>query len=232
MTILTASQSAIARLVGRRPAAVVSSTDEICVEITALAQEAATDIMKGHDWQALTRRHTTTAGDGEGYPLPADYDRMVLAMGLSSPSWPDWWFQPVSSLDEWELLKIRGFNLSPGWWMILGGRLHTLPALNLGEQANFYYISNRIFMSANGNPRATVTQDDDRFALDERLLTLALIWRWKQMKQMDYAEDMRSYEIALSQSQARDKGSQAIRHNGRVKFPGAVPAWPWELGHV
>src|SRR5690606_10974461 len=139
MTILTAAQSAIARLVGRRPAAVVSSQDEMDVEITALAQEAAVDIMKAHDWQTLTKRYTVTANGDDGYSLPSDYDRMVLAMGLSSPTWPDRWFQPVTSLNEWEALRQRSVTLTPGWWMILGGRLQLQPSLGMGQEATFYY---------------------------------------------------------------------------------------------
>lgn len=231
MSILTASQSAIARLVGRRPAAVVSSQEEMEVEITALAQEAAIDIAKANEWQALTQLATITGTGDESYALPADYSRMVQAMGVSSPSWPDWWFTQATSLDQWQEIKTRNFNLEPGWWMILGGQFQTLPVLSDGNVANFYYITKDVFTDANGNPKAEITRDDDQFRLDERLLTLALIWRWKQMKQMDYAEDMRSYEIALSQEMANDKGSRVIRNNSVPhKFKGAVPAWPWSLG--
>lgn len=230
MSILTAAQSAIARLEGRRPAAVVSSLDEMDVEITALAQEAAVDIMKAHDWQALTTLNTITGtGDAE-YPLPPDYDRMVQAMGVSSPSWPDQWFSAASSLNDWSSITSRDFSMTPGWWIILGGQFRTHPALEAGSEARFYYISRNIFISDGGTPKSVIERDDDSFRLNERLLTLALIWRWKAMKAMDYTEDMRNYEIALSQEMARDKGSHVIRNNGRARFHGAVPAWPWELG--
>ena len=230
MTILTAAQSAMARLVGRRPAAVVSSTNEMEVEITSVAYEAAVDIAKSHDWQELTTLHTVTGTGDESYPMPADYDRMVQGMGVSSPSWPDWWYSQARSLDEWETIKVRDFSLEPGWWMLLGGRFHVLPALSVGNTARFYYISNDLFLAENGTPKSTITQDSDSFRLNERLLTLAIIWRWKQMKGFDYAEDMRSYEIALDQEQARDKGSRIRRENGSSRFHGAVPAWPWSLG--
>jgi len=230
MTILTAASSAMARLVGRRPAAVVSSTNEMEVELTSLAMEAAVDIAKSNDWQELTTLYTIVGTGAESYAMPADYDRMVQAMGVSSPSWPDWWFSQVSSLDEWQMIKTRGFNLEPGWWMLLGGMFQTLPMLTSGDTANFYYISNKIFLADNGTSKSEITQDSDKFRLDERLLTLALIWRWKALKGLDYAEDMRNYDIALDQAQARDKGSRVMRRNGSTSFRGTVPAWPWELG--
>lgn len=230
MSILTASQSAIARLVGRRPAAVVSSQEEICVEMVALAQEAATDIAKAQDWQALIRRHGI-AGSGAGaYPLPADYDRMVMATGVTSPEWPNMAFRHIASLDEWERITSIGFNLTPGGWMILDGQFQFRPPLGEGREASFFYVSSNIFRSANGAPKANITRDDDQFRLDERLLTLSLLWRWKQLKQLDYAEELRLYEDALSQEMARDKGARAIRRRA-----GGVPAnvsygWPWPLG--
>lgn len=230
MTILTAAQGAMARLVGRRPAAVVSSTNEMEVEITSLAQEAAVEIAKSHDWQALTEQHTVNGTGDDSYPIPPDYDRMNMAVGVSSPSWPNWWFSHARSLDEWEQIKIRGINLEPGWWIILGGRFQTLPVIPAGGEARFFYLTKNIFTSDNQTPKDAITADTDSFRLDERLLTLAIIWRWLSLKRMDYSEELRTYEYALSQEQARDGGSRVMRSNGSVRFPGAVNSWPWELG--
>lgn len=233
MSILSASQAAMARLVGRRPAAVVSSSNEMEVEITALALEAAIDIAKAHDWQALTKLCTLTGVEGQtSFPLPADYDRMTLAGAVSSSSWPDWRFQGAQSLDDWLDITTRDATLSPGWWIILNNEFQIFPAVAVGETARFYYISNAIFRALNGAAQTDIVRDDDSFILNERLLTLALIWRWKQMKSMDYQEDMRLYEDAFSQEMARDKGSRVIRDNGMGHFPGAVKAWPWSLGGV
>lgn len=230
MTVLSAAQSAIARLLGRRPAAVVSSNEEINVEITALAQEAAVDIAKAHPWQALTRLATIIGTGSEDYPLPTDYDRMVQGMSVSSPSWPEWFFRDAGGLDQWTVIKSRGFDLTPGWWIILGNRFHVYPILNAGNDANFYYITKDIFTATNGAPKPEITADTDTFVLNERLLTLSLIWRWKAMKQMSYGEDLRLYEDALSQEMARDKGSKVIRDNASLNRGNFHIGWPWELG--
>lgn len=230
MTILTAAQNAMARLVGRRPAAIVSSTNEMEVEITSLAQEAAVEIAKSHEWQVLTARNTISGTGAESYPLPDDFDRMHMTAGVSSPSWPNWWFSHARSLDEWEQITIRGINLEPGWWIILGDRFQTLPVIPAGGEARFFYISKNIFAASNGAPKDAITADTDSFRLDERLLTLSIIWRWLALKRMDYSEELRTYEFALSQEQARDGGSRVMRANGTTRFPGAVPSWPWELG--
>jgi hypothetical protein len=232
MTILEASQSAIARLIGRRPAAVVSSQDEMEVEITALAQEAATDIAKAQDWQALTEFYPIAAdGVSTAYDFPADYDRMVQATDMYDPNNWCWGYTHVVLYGDWIRLQNSHVGLlTPGAWTIRKNQFHFLPAPASGASALFPYISNNIFTSQSGSPKATITRDDDSFVLDERLLTLALIWRWKQMKQMDYAEDMRLYEDALSQEMTRDKGARVIRRNSRRVPSNVHVGWPWILG--
>ena len=66
--------------------------------------------------------------------------------------------------------------------------------------------------------------------LPERLLTLGLIWRWRAQKRQEYAEDLRNYEIALSEEIGRDKGSQIIAV-GAARWPGRVgTSYPGPLG--
>lgn len=64
---------------------------------------------------------------------------------------------------------------------------------------------------ADGTLTGAFTADDNEFLLDDRLLTLGLIWRWKAQKGLDYSEDLQTYEIALAQAQVRDRGNFALR---------------------
>lgn len=230
MTILSSSQAAIAQLVGRRPAAVVSSNDEICVEITAIAQEAATDIAKAHDWQNLTQFHTITSDGSSAYPFPTDYDRMVQATDLYDPQNWCWGYWHVTDVGQWLQMTNRADGLlTPGAWTIRGNKFHFLPAPAAGQSAIFPYISNAIFRDRDGAPKAEITRDDDVFVLDERLLTLAIIWRWLALKRMDYQQEIEDYNIAFSQESTRDKGSRVIRSKPRLSGD-FRPAWPYPLG--
>lgn len=232
MSILTASQDAIAKLVGRRPPAVVSSTEEICVEVTAVAQEAAEDIAKAHDWQNLTEFHTVTAnGTDSAYPFPQNYDRMVQATDLYDPNNWAWGYQHVTDYGVWLQMLNSGFGLlSPGSWTIRKNQFHFLPMPAAGQQAVFPYITDAIFASANGSPKARITQDSDVFLLDERLLTLAIIWRWLSLKRMDYQQEIEDYNIALSQAMTRDKGARVIRSRRPASRLNTRVAYPWPLG--
>src|SRR5690606_7092858 len=197
MTILAASQAAIAKLVGRRPPAVVSSTDEICVEITALAQEAAVEIAKAHAWQDLTGFYEITQdGRASSYPFPSDYDRMVQASEIFDPNNWCWGYHHVPDPTDWLLCEIGNFAyLPPGIWTIRKNEFHFMPAPAAGQKAIFPYVRNTIFTSQNGNLKRTITSDGDSFVLDERLLTLSLLWKYKAMKGLDYQQEVDDYNI-------------------------------------
>lgn len=231
MTILSACQDAIARLVARRPSSVFASDDEICVEIASLSNEAATDIMKAHDWQALTKLKIIT-GDGAtgAWPLPDDYDRMVNGQDVHSGTWTYMRYMNAGTLDRWQDLNALLPAIPPGYWIILLDKINFLPVIGSSDDARFYYVSNQYAVGADGIPKFAFNRDDDNFVLDDRLLTLALIWRWKSMKGMDYQEDIRNSDIALSQAMARDHGSRVIRSGSRMRGMNTRLGWPWELG--
>lgn len=221
------------RLVGRKPQTVFSSTQQMEMEIADLATDVAVDIMKSHDWRDLTVVETFTPdGVTTAFPKPADFDRIVLAQDMEDGNNWLWGYTPAASLSDWIRITSSGFSaITPGWWIILGGQFQFSPAPASGSPAVFPYISNNIGRAAaGGTPIAAFTDDGDTFVLEDRLLTLGLIWRWKAQKGLEYAEDMANYEKAFSQNAARDKGSQAIRKGRPVRIPGTNPAWPWLLG--
>jgi hypothetical protein len=215
--IFPAIRSAILRCTGVSVSQVFASTDQVAVEFADLANEVATDIMKSHDWRALTKV-AQVVGDGSlAYPLPADYDRMVLASSIENAQSWFWGYEPFYSVNDWLLYKSGLVGIqSPGGWIIIGGELQFYPAPN--GVAEYPYISNQYARDASGNPAGAFASDADSFVLDNRLLTLGLIWRWNEQKGQEYSEALATYEAALAQAQARDKGSRPIRSGGHVSF--------------
>lgn len=233
MTVFTACQSAILRLVGRKPQTVFSSTQQMEMEIAELATDVATDIMKSHDWRALTKFQTLTGDDvTSAFDLPDDYDRMALAQRVTDANNWLWGYAAVNSLDEWMIITSSGFAaITPGWWIILDGQMQFAPTPSSGHPARFAYISKNFGRAATGQtPISAFTTDADSFVLDERMLTLGIIWRWRAQKGLEYAEDLANYEKAFSENAARDTGSQPIRTRWPARMPGARYAWPWPLG--
>lgn len=231
MTILAAAQGAIARLVGERPAAVVSSTDQICVEMTALALDAAREIASGYDWQELIRFHSITAdGETTSYPLPSDYDRMVQAAEVLDPDNWCWGYQHVPNPVDWLHYQLGEVTLiQPGIWSIRESEFQFYPAPPAQAQAVFPYITKNIFRDQGGTPKDTISADTDEFRLSEQLLTLALIWKYKSLKGLDYSQEIDDYNLALSQRLAKDRGGRTIRSRRPGRGYDARYALPWSL---
>jgi hypothetical protein len=222
MTVLSAASGA-SRLLGKGAiSALLTSTDPFHVELVALCDEVATDIAKRHDWNKLLTLKTQ-AGDGSDttFDLPSDYDRMPVkaAVFQTSTTRP---MMPVTDLDVWLANTLEAGTAPYGEWIIISGQINIRPALGASDSAKFYYVSNSVVDPASGsNHSVPFTLDTDVFVLPERLLQLGLIWRWRYMKGLDYAEDMNTFELALAQEIARDKGSRMFAI-GRARIPDDV----------
>src|SRR5690606_28988565 len=131
----------------------------------------------------------------------------------------------------WLRLRSLGYEwITPGAWIILENQFNFLPAPADQQEAEYPYITKNIVVEDDGTTtKENFETDTDSFRLSERLLTLGTLWRWKEQKGLSYAEDLQTYEIALSQQQARDGGSRVIRSGRRINGDFRT-AWPWELG--
>jgi hypothetical protein len=231
MTVLTAAVTAARMLSKEAPRSLYATTLPFDKEMAVLANEAAVAMARRYDWRKLTILKTFT-GDGttEAFDLPADYDRMPVKAELYS-SRLFGALTPVRDLDVWLENKIRGFKLIYGQWTMLGGQLQIMPAPAAAETISFYYLSNLLVTASGGATKALFDQDTDTFRLPERLLTLDLVWRWRRQKGLDYAEDMRNFEIAFAEESGREKGSRMLavgrprsRYGAATPYPGVINA--------
>jgi hypothetical protein len=210
-------------------------------EMLSLANEMARRIAYDtRDWQTL-RATATITGDGtaDNFPLPENFKRLMLTSNVwrgTSMTEP---MTFISDLDEWVRYS-RGNSWSSGIgggsWMFSGGSLYVRPVLALDETATFHYIDKNCVALASGGFGDRFIADGDRFRLDERLLTLGMIWQWKAQKGSPYAEDMGTYGDALAIAMGHDQpgpiliGRRPLSANSRVAipsqtiyFPGATP---------
>lgn len=223
MTVLAAIRSAVLRATGVQLAQVFASTEQIAVEMADLSNDVAADIAESHDWRALTKVATVVNNGGFNFALPSDYNRMTMDASVDDVTAWFWGYAPFQSVSDWLQFQAGAWPiLAPGGWIIIGGELQFYPAPI--SDAQYPYVSNEWAVSSGGTAKAAFTADDDTFILDERLLTLGLIWRWMDQKGLQYSEALASYEMALSQAQARDRGARIIRTQTR-RFTGARLAY-------
>jgi len=228
MTVLQACASAAMRLVSQRPSTIFYSTDTFEMELQDLVNEVAADIAKSADWQALIRIATLT-GDGvtTAFDLPSDYARMLIKSDFIDSNNFAWGYSRIHDINEFLALQSAAL---PGNWILYGNQLHFTPVPASGSSTQFPYIDENYATDTNGTPKAAFTVDNDIFRLNERLLTLGLVWRWRQNKKLSYGEDEAAFSKAFAELSGRDRGSR-IFATGPSRFPGNVSmAYPWQLG--
>jgi hypothetical protein len=224
MSVLAAIQSASVRLNQARPQAAFPNSSQYAGEMSELANEAAIAIAKAVDWRKLHKLYVFSGTGQAQFPFPADYDRMPLKASMFSTRSRMPLVQ-ARDLDHWLQLQILPVVGYPGRWIITGGHIELMPALMQAEEIKFYYITKNIVVG----DKARFTADNDEFMLSERLLTLGIVWRWRALKGLDYSEDMKNYDIALSEEAGRDKGSRVIAI-GDPRIPSGVDlAYPGTL---
>lgn len=225
MTIATALAPAARRLLKRDVTAFMASTDQTIKGLVDLAQESAVAIARATDWQALRKIHTIT-GDGSTilHDMPEDYSRMlkkshpVLTSSLGNR------LTRVDD-DEWLQQQIQPTGNPPSW-ILTGGKFGISPFLAVDEEVKFFYVSNRI-TSAN---KTQFESDDDQFKLPERLITLAVIYRWREARGLASTGDLENFNTAFIEESGDDRAPGIIM-TGPARMPGNVRnAYPYPLG--
>lgn len=226
MTVLSACQEAAIELNQTEPTTLFSTTDKFAKELRVQANKSAVAIAKAYDWQSLTKLATITGDDSTtSFTLPADYDRMVLKTELTGNS-TNLNLVKTRDLDQWAYFQNHMSSGVPGRWIVLGGALQVNPAPTTGVNYSYYYITRNVVSGS----KVAFTADTDTFVLPERLLTLSVIWRWRAQKRMEYSEDLKNFEIALSEEVTADKGTRILTV-GRQRGPYDLRnAYPGPLG--
>lgn len=217
----------------RVPDAVFGSTRREHVELAALAIEMAERIARDtHDWKKLIAP-AVLDGDGvsEAFDLPADYARMLKKGSVYLSTMPHSPLMGYPDPDDWLAFELQGFNgFVTGGWTIAGERIAVKPTAPEGSTVRFNYLSSLYAIDPEGYEKAFFTTDDDAFRLDNRVLKLGMIWQWRANKGFPYAEDMATYEEALSIQIGNDKGSNVLTVGGRRSARNISIAYPGALG--
>lgn len=231
MTILSTIQQACSVLGLPIPTGVLSSTQREHIELRDLANEMAQRIaFDGHDWTLFKSLATLTGNGVDGsFPFPSDYKRMLKKARLWPSSSPYSTLTHYPDTDTWLGMQVQNFRPTIGGWTIIGDRIFIDPPLQTLSTVKFYYLTDRIVTASNGTTKTNFTSDTDTFRLNERVLRLGIIWQWRANKGLPYAEDLSTYEDALSMLQGSDKGSNILTigqqrwpSNFEYAFPGVI----------
>jgi hypothetical protein len=109
------------------------------------------------------------------------------------------------------------------------------PAPPPGDQIYFEWVSKYWCTSATGTvqSQSAYAVDTDYAILDERLITLDTLWRYKQAKSLAYSEDFDKAEAAIADAMTRNASKPRLNLGGAMTdiYPAVlVPAGNWGIG--
>lgn len=216
------------------------STDPNIVQLTSIANRSAI-ILRDLHLQFLTKQATIALANGsstdnaqiKSYALPEDFYALVpdttYQFGRIDPA------QLPTTASTWAYLRSRtgpqGLRIR---CRILNNRLYVFSP-EVSQHLDFeYYSKFPIQGSPNGNPAGRAVSkeqfgfDNDQWLLDDALIELDIIWRYKKAKGVeDWPQDQAIFESYKNELRGRDSGARTISWNEVWPYPNEPYANLW-----
>lgn len=211
MSLLTIVQDAAVLCGIERPTEALASTELAEQQLVAFAQIEGNELARDHDWREL-RVDLTITGDGATTVWPYESDWKRLAPG--SVLWREDdtrlpLIGPIADA-EWSSIRISVAGIWRRVWQLQGSGILIYPALDTGDVIKGLYYSKNWIDPVSGANIARWAADTDVSLIDEDLITLGVIWRWKKSKGFDYAEEFRTYQIAKDKITSANVGERIL----------------------
>lgn len=216
------------------PSVVMTSTDAMVLEWLAIANTSGRALVIAYPWQELTSEctFTSTAAYNQGtiqntIVTAGDFDRMIdntlwNRSGIMKATGP---------INEAEWQQDMAFTAAAPYpkYKINKAQLFIGPSIpTAGDTWAFSYISQNFCQSAAGVGQSSWQADADTGILSENLMKLDIIWRWKQSKSLEYADDLASFEDEFANVTGQTTGGRSLYLGGaNVIFPINVPEGNW-----
>lgn len=225
---------AAARLIGiPAPSTVIGNTDPQAAELLACAQDEGFDLMRRGLWQALmtVKTFTAVAQTVQTSAVPSDYDRFVQETFWNRTRKRPL-YGPVTA-QEWENLVAWTSSPVVDTFRFVGDNIWIIPNPTAGDTMAYEYISENWCESSGGTGQAEWAADTDVGVLDERIMTLGVVWRFKQKKGLPFMADYDKWDARARQALVQDMPQRTINYGDGVstgRRPGiSVPEGSWQV---
>lgn len=205
-----------------KPALAASSTDTNVQQIVASANEAGQETAARFGWQELTKEATFATLATESQGVLQTLTGADFAFVLNETMWNRTQRRPVFGPKvpaAWQQLKAQ-FTTGP-WsqYRIRGNQVLFIPIPPAGNAIFFEWVS-KYWAAATGAPtvgtQTGFVLDTDVSLLDERLIALDTVWRYKQAKRFAYDEDFDKAETAIADAMSRNASKPTLNLAGAV----------------
>lgn len=216
LTCLQIIQTACKRLGLNPPSSAVQSTDNAVLQLVALLEEEGQEASTRYPWQALQKEATFTTvaamNQGAMSTLAPGWDYIV-----NDTIWNRSLRRPVygpRTEQEWQEAVAMQLNGPFNMFRVQNDTLKFYPNPTAGQTCAFEYVTSNWINVSGGGTSPIWTSDLDTPAIDDQLITLGLIWRWRQAKGLDFTADFQKYEKRFTDAASRDGSKPSLSLDG------------------
>lgn len=219
-TCLQIIQTVCKRIGIPTPTTAVGSTDNQIIQLVSISEEEGQEQATRHDWQSLQNEATFTTVASQ---IQTSVSSIATGFDyiINDTIWNRTLRRPVygpKSQQDWQQVKAMQINGPFNSFRIIGDVINFYPAPAAGQSCYFEYQSRNWVDTSVGATSPTWTNDLDTPAIDDQLMVLGTIWRWKAVKGLDYAEDYAKYERRMADAMGRDAGKQTLSMSGGAVY--------------
>lgn len=220
MSLLTIVQNAAIKIGVSKPDTVINNTGLEVMELFSHAKEEGKELMRRYDWQVLRKEKTeTTVATEEQTALPSDFDRFV-----NETFWNRTRRHPLYgplTPQEWQYNKSWVSSPVTDSFTVRGGKILINPVPTAGETLAYEYISKNYCQTSGGTAQAEWAADTDTGILDESIMELGIIVRFKLSKGLDATSDIAKYDTQVMLAMGRDGPKRTL--NMASSYPNVGP---------
>lgn len=229
-------QSVYTKVLASKPTVATGSSDPKVLQCLEFLNEAGQELAARYTWQVLTNETVFTTVATESQGTLAALTAPGFSYILNNVMWNRSQRRPVfgpRSDAEWQNLKA---TFIAGPWVqfrIRQNQLLFLPAPPAGQMVAFEWMSS--YWASNGSGtifNSSFQSDSDVSLLDERVLGLDTLWRFRRANKLAYDEDYNKAQAAIEDLVSRDGTKPTLNLNGiatDVPFGTVIPAGNWGL---
>lgn len=174
----------------------VVSTDGALNSVTLTAPVAVTGV-----------QNVTFSQDA--YVLPSDFKFLVNRTAWDNTS--RWEIVGPSSAQEWRYLRSGLTQPTVNRrFRFIDNLFYIDPPPTDTATLSFEYVSKNWCQSASGVPQSEWAADSDIPLIDEDLIVLSTIYRFKSAKGLDYVEDFNQFNVSKSRIMGHNKGARTL----------------------
>ena len=218
MTLLTIIKDAAVELGFAQPSTVFTSTDPAILLLRVIASKEGRELARRFDWQILQKEGTfiTVAATTQVAAVKTTFtDFGHIINGTMWNRTQNRIVRGPLPPAEWQQKNAATAQITIGnYFRIRGDAILFFSTPPAGDSIFFEYIGTKWCQSAALVAQTDWAADTDTALIDEEIIRLGIIWRYRKAKGFDYGEDFRTYEMALQDVFGPDAGKGMVDMTG------------------